>query len=275
MKNIILLISIVITSSVFSQMDLYISPGFGVGYSKGNLTLLLDSYSSYLRYLDENVPNDTYTADKNWNTNSVVSTFSFHLGVSGEGVMFGASFFPYRLKQERTVIRESGYGRKFVWTEKRNEWLIDLGYGSKYFDVFGSFGINSNNYKMASYQIYPDGTLNLGSEYNFNGLFKQYDGGISYGLGTKIKPLNFLAIELRYIIANDNFPGEKKGPQVGDDTSLSDNAYARTPGTESYPADYTKPLNFENEIVPNFKRSYLQFTILYFFRKNDNKNTKK
>lgn len=267
MKHFILLICIVISSSVCSQMDLYISPGFGVGYTKANLTRLQNSYSSYLSYLDENVPNDPYTADKNWDGSSVISTFSFHLGVSGDGIMFGLSYFPYRLKQERFVMRESGYGRRFVWTEKRNEWLFDIGYGSKLFDVFGSFGVNSNNYKMASYQVYPDGTQNMGPEYNFNGLFKQFDAGFSYGLGLKVKPLKFLAVEFRWLFANDNLPFEKSGLNLGSEPALTDNAYARTPGTSQYPADYTKPLDLENEVIPNFKRNYLQFSVLYYIRK--------
>lgn len=269
MKHYILVLSLLITTTVVSQIDFYISPGFGVGYSKANLTRTQDSYSSYLRYLDENRANDPYTADKNWNSQGVVTTFSFHLGVATKGVMLGASFFPYRFKQERLVMRESGYGRKFVWSEKRNEWMIDFGYGGKLFDAFGSIGANFNNYKMLSYQIYPNGTESLGTYYGFNGLFTQFDAGLSYGLGVKVKAIKYIAFEFRYIYASDNFPFEKNELQVGVEPALSDNAMPRIPGTSQYPADYTKPLSLSNEIVPNFKRSYLQFTILFYLRNND------
>lgn len=269
MRFYLLILSFLIINITFSQIDFYLSPGFGVGYSKGNLTKLQDSYSSYLTYLDNNFASDSYTADPNWNTNSVVTTFSFHLGIAGEGVMAGIAYFPYRLKQERYIKRESGYGRKFVWKENRNELLFDVGYGSKFIDAFGLFGVNFNNYTMASYQIYPDGTESINGSYNFNGLFKQFDAGLSYGLGLKIKPLKFIAIDVRYIIARDNLPFENT--TIGASPALADNSLARTPGTNQYPQDYNKPLavNNGNEIVPNFKRNTIQLTLLYYFRSND------
>lgn len=251
-----------------AQLDVYLSPGYGIGFSKARLDRIQDSYTSYQTYLDNNMAGDPYTADPNWDSQGRIQTLSFHLGIAGDGVMAGISYFPYRLKQERYVMQQSGYGRKFVWKEARNEVLFDVGFGSKYIDVFGSFGVNLNTYKMLSYQVYPSGHESINSEYNFNGLFSIFDAGVSFGAGLKLKVIPFLALEMRYIYASDLLPGEKRSI-IEDPSALADNSFAREPGTNHYPLDYMQPLTLDNEINPNFRRSTLQFSILFYYRQND------
>lgn len=43
---------------------------------------------------------------------------------------------------------------------------------------------------MASYQMYKDRTVSINSEYGFNGLFRQYDGGLSFGADMKLRQPN-------------------------------------------------------------------------------------
>ena len=227
-----------------------------------------DSYSSYQTYLQTNLPNDPFTADPNWDTQSTIQSLSFHAGIAGDGVMAGVAYFPYRLTQERYVIRQSGYGRKFIWKEARNEVMFDFGYGSKYVDLFGSFGVNFNTYKMLSYQVYPSGALSMNSEFNFNGLFTVFDAGVSFGAGLKVKVIPFLALEMRYIYAGTLLPGERNSI-IEDPSALADNSFAREPGTNHYPQDYMQPLTLDNEINPNFQRSTFQFSLLFYYRQND------
>jgi len=251
-----------------AQIDLYLSPGYGFGFSKARLDKIQDSYTSYQTYMQHNVPGDPIAADPNWNANELIRCLSFHAGISGEGVMAGIAYFPYRLKQERYIMQTSGFGRKFVWKEARNEWLFDLGFGSKYIDAFLSIGVNFNTYKMLSYQVYPSGAESINNEYTFNGLFMQSDVGMTYGGGLKIKLIPFVALEMRYIYSTDLLPGEKRSI-ISDPSALADNSFSREPGTNHYPQDYTKPLTLDNEINPNFKRSTLQFSILLYFRQDD------
>lgn len=253
---------------LMAQIDYYLSPGYGVGFSKARLDKIQDSYTSYQTYMNNNVPGDPITADPNWNAKELIRCLSFHAGFSGESVMAGIAYFPYRLTQERYVMQTSGYGRKFVWKEARNEVMFDIGYGSKYVDFFGSFGVNFNTYKMLSYQVYPSGALSINSEFNFNGLFTVFDAGVSFGAGLKVKVIPFLALEMRYIYAGTLLPGERNSI-IEDPSALSDNSFSREPGTNHYPQDYMQPLTLENEINPNFQRSTLQFSILLYFRQDD------
>lgn len=257
-----------LATPVLAQMDFYLSPAYGIGFSKGRLDKLQDSYTSYQTYISTNFVGDPFVADQNWDTKSTVQALSFHAGISGNSYMAGVAYFPFRLKQERNVMQESGYGRKFVWEEKRNEILFDVGYGSKYIDVFGSFGVNFNTFKMLSYQIYPNGTLSINNEFYFNGLFSVFDAGVSFGAGLKVKVIPFLALEMRYIYAGTLLPGERNSI-IEDPTALSDNSFSRIPGTNHFPQDYMQPITLDNEINPNFQRSTLLFSLHFYYRQND------
>ncbi|MDB4516757.1 hypothetical protein N9089_04080 [Crocinitomicaceae bacterium] len=118
---------LLIQSISFSQVDFYLSPGIGVAYTQCRLDKLQSSYASYQRFLDINFANDPYTADDNWDLTSVVPSYSIQAGVSIDGAMFGVAYLPHFLKQERYVMRESGYGRKFTWRENRHDILFDVG----------------------------------------------------------------------------------------------------------------------------------------------------
>lgn len=270
MKNFFLLVSLTLFCGILnSQATIYLSPGITLGYSKANLSRLQKSYDSYISYAKNTYSGDDFDAPKNWSSSSFTPGLSFHAGASGDGICFSISYFGYKLKQTRNIIRESGYGRRFVWKENRNEILFDIGYGSNKFDVFASFGVNSNNYKMSSYQIYPSGAESINNEFNFNGNYRVYDAGISYGAGIKIKPTKYLAIDLRLIRAGDQLIGEGKNVDItGEGTAVTDNTIARTPGTSQYPEDYTEPLDLENEIIPNFSRLYVQASFLFYIRLN-------
>lgn len=264
----ILIGTFLLTFSVsFSQVDFYLSPGVGIAYTQGRLDKLQASYISYQKFLDINFANDPYTADDNWDLKSVVPSYSLQTGISIDGAMFGVAYLPNFLKQERYVMRESGYGRKFTWRENRHDILFDVGWGSEYVDIYGSLGVNLVNYKMTSAIVYPSGTLSVTNEFDFNGVFRHFDAGYSVGGGIRIKPIRFLAIDLRYIFSSDLLPGEKNSV-IEDNVALSDLSFARTPGTSQYPQDYTQPLSLDNEIIPDFRRSYIQFT-LHFYYRND------
>lgn len=248
-----------------AQSEFFVSPGFGLSYSKARLDKLQASYDSYQSYLDQNFANDPYTADPNWNLSSVIPTLSLQAGLKMNKTLYGVAYTPHFLKQERVVSRESGYGRRFSWREQRHDILIDLGWGSKYVDVYGSFGANMVNFKMVSSVIYPSGLESVTNEFDFNGVFRLFDAGYSVGAGIRVKPMKFLALDLRYIYSSDLLPGEKNSV-IDDETALSDDSFARTPGTSQYPQDYTQPLSLDNEINPDFRRSYVQFTVHYFYR---------
>lgn len=257
--------TLLIQTAGYSQVDFYLSPGIGVGYTKARLDKLQASYSSYQSFLDQNFANDPYTADPNWDLTNVIPAYSLQAGVSIDGAMFGVAYLPHFLKQERYVMRESGYGRKFSWREQRHDVLFDIGWGSEYVDVYGSLGVNFVNYKMVSSIVYPSGTESVTNEFDFNGVFRHFDAGYSVGGGIRVKPLNFLALDFRYIFSSDLLPGENNSI-IEDNVALADPSFARTPGTSQYPQDYTQPLALTNEIVPNFRRSYVQLTLHYFYR---------
>jgi hypothetical protein len=256
---------LVVQNISLAQNEFFLSPGFGVSYSKARLSKLQASYDSYQTYLDQNFATDPYTADPNWNLTNIIPTLSLQAGLKMDKVMYGAAYIPHFMKQERVVRRESGYGRRFSWREQRHDILIDLGWSGEKVDVYGSVGANMVNFKMVSSTIYPSGLESVTNEFDFNGVFRLFDAGYSLGAGIRVKPLSFLALDLRYIYSSDLLPGEKNSV-IDDETALSDDSFARTPGTSQYPQDYTQPLSLDNEINPDFRRSYVQLTLHYFWR---------
>lgn len=250
-----------------AQVDFYCTPGIGVAYTKGQLNKLQTSYTSYQSFLDQNFANDPYIADPNWDLNNTILSYSFQTGISIDYAMFGVTYLPHFLKQERRVMRESGYGRQFNWSENRHDILFDFGFGSQYVDLYGSFGVNMNNFKMTSAIVYPNGTMSVTNEFDFNGVFRLFDAGYSVGAGIRIKPIRFVALDLRYVFSSDRLPGEKNSI-IKENAALADPSYARTPGTSQYPQYYDQPLGLDNEIVAEFKRSYFTAT-LHFYYGND------
>lgn len=256
---------LIFQNTALAQSEFFFSPGVGIGYSKARLQKLQASYDSYQSFLDQNFANDPYTAEPNWKVTNVIPTLSLQAGFNIDGILYGLAYVPHFLKQERVVSRESGYGRRFSWREQRHDLLIDLGWSGKYVDVYGSLGANMVNFKMVSSTIYPSGLESVTNEFDFNGVFRLFDAGYSLGAGVRVKPVSFLALDLRYIFSSDVLPGEKNSV-IDDNSALSDDSFARTPGTSQYPQDYTQTLSLDNEINPDFRRSYVQFTIHYFYR---------
>lgn len=248
----------------FCQVSAYFSPALTISYSNANLSQLKDSYDSYIQYAKDTYSGDNFEAPKNWTSSGIIPGYSFHLGVAGKGVSFSVCYFGYRLKQTRSIIRESGFGRTFVWREQRDEYLFDIGYGKKKFDLYFSFGTNFNHYKMSSYQVYPSGIESINNEFIFNGNYRVYDVGLSYGIGGKIKPVKYLAIDIRCIYAGTTLPGENRLSDIGREPALADNTISRVPTTEQYPKDYTQPINLDNEIVPDFSRFCIRTSILFY-----------
>jgi len=274
MKAITLSITIgafLMTSFINAQMDLIFTPGYGIASTKSKIFSLQDSYSSYITYQNNNVAEGVKViADPNFDIKQITDFLSFQLAFSGDGVYAGISYMPNKMVQERSVMTSDGYGRKFRWEEYRQEYLLDVGFGSKFIDAFLSFGVNYNKYRMTSYQVYPNGTESLSNNFNFNGVFKTEDTGISYGFGIKIKPINYLAIDIRYIYANNKLPGEYKTTEItGGELVLSDLSYARPPIMSEFPQDFNAPYSYKNAIAPRFNRSYLTLSLILHFRTNE------
>jgi opacity protein-like surface antigen len=248
----------------YGQQELYFAPGIGINYSTTHLDKLQNSFDTYLTNLTTIFPTDPSQAVDNWSSVSLRPTYSFQFGLRSNKFTTGMAYFYNDVTQTRSVMQQSGFGRKFVWNEKRHEIVVDLGYGTEYLDVFGSVGSNFNYFKLSSYQIYPSGALSINSEYFYNGNFRQFDAGMTYGLGVRIKPIKFLAIELRYILSRDNLIGEST--EGGGQPALSDDSFARIPGTSQYPQDYTQPISLDNEIVADFKRSAFICSILFYLK---------
>lgn len=275
MRLFILAIAILYCSAIsFSQLDFFIGPGYGVSYNISRYDRLQSSYDSYLQSIENSNPGIEYEADPNFDSKQFTDFLSFHFGASFDGGFFSFNFMPNTTRQTRTVMFPNNYGRKFVFSDRRYEFLFDIGYGSKKVDVFGSFGVNMNKYRMVSYSIYPDGSASLTNEYYYNGVYKNFDAGLSYGLGVNIKPIQFLAIELRYIYAHNKFPGENTD-LVPETESLTDYSDAKAVGSETYPADYTLGFYGENRLTPNFSQHYLCLSLVFhldsdkLFKKND------
>ncbi|MFB2118605.1 hypothetical protein [Parapedobacter sp. 2B3] len=247
------------------KINIWLSPGYTYGYSTANLGKLQSSFDSYLHYAEAVYAGDALTNPGNWQSGQLHPGLSFHLGASGMGAYFSVTHFRFGIDQSRSVLRASGYGRRFDWKERRREWLFDVGYGGRLVDIFGSFGINGNTYKMVSYQLYPGGVYSVNAEYPFNGVFRNlYTGGISFGGGIKIRPYKYIALDLRYIYGKAS-----KEAKIGRDPGLSDNADSRDiTKSNEFPADYTRqPLNqLDNYIVPNFSRHYFAMSVLFNFQ---------
>ena len=269
MKNYITYILSTFCVSLFIVFEgcsqIYITPLIGGSYINSNIDKLQSSYNSYIQLKKES-SSTNLKYDNNWSKLMFTPTIGGQIGISTKPLFVAFSFLHTHAKQKRSIEFGNDYGREFSWSERRNEFLLDLGFGSPKIDIFGSFGVNGNNFTMSSFQVYPDGTKSLSSEYNFNGVFKQYDGGISYGFGIKIKPVKYVGLELRYLYANDQLIGENN-LLIEDNVTLTDNSRDRSYGTSELPQDYREPLSFSNSIVPNFSCSYLNLSIFYYFYK--------
>ena len=258
----LILTSILLLSSciLLSQSGFYGSFGYGFNYGKGDLSGIQDSYTSYKVYSSQTYSADPFEDNGNWKTNQASPTLSFTIGYQMDDLLFDMSFHRSAYSQDKELIRESGYGRSFLWKEKRNEILVNVGYRFEKLAIFAGLGSNFNKFSMASYQVYPDGTKSINNEFIFNGLFKGEDVGTSYSAAIKYYIFDYLHAELRYIYSSDKLVGEKENF-----LSLSDFTNARAPLTGEFPADYNQPLDFNNSVLSSASRSYLIFTLCLEF----------
>ena len=256
MKNILFISALLWYSISYSQGGLYFSGGIGVAMGNGNLEGIQGSYESYKTITIQNYPNDPFIDNGNWENRQFKPTLLLNAGLRGDGILLNFGYQRTSFNQEKSLIRESGYGRKFTWQEVRNEVLIEVGFGTGRFYAFAGLGTNICNFKMASYQVYPDGTESINAEFQYNGLFRGQDVGLSYSLGAKYYLMDYVNIEFKYILSTDKMPGE---PEEG--LTLTDNSLARVPGATEYPGDYTKPFSFDNKVLVGVRRSYFQISI--------------
>ncbi len=241
-----------------NSAQVFINLGLGLSSTKGDLSKIQNSYSTYKNHIKNIFPNDPFTDNGNWKNGQIVPHFSIQAGIAGEGLHAAFSFSQATFKQQLALIRQSGYGRQFDWLEKRTELMIDIGYGTKKASLFAILGSNFGNHTMASYQVYPDGTLSIGNEFTFNGLYKGFDAGLNYGLGGQFRFNKRFSLDLRYFISSDKLIGEPD-----EFVAYADNTFSRVPGTNQLPQDYTKPQTLDNEVLVGVKRNYLQFTFNY------------
>lgn len=256
MKTILTTLIILLSFLSFSQTGAYLSLGYGLNYGKGDLTGIKNSYTSYKLYSKQTHTNDSFEDNGNWKEVQTSPTLSITAGYQIENLLFDMSYHRSIFSQEKELIRQSGYGRNYLWKEKRHEVLVNVGRRIGKLAFIAGLGSNFTNFTMASYQVYPDGSKSINNEYSFNGLFKGSDVGFSYSLALKYYIFDYLHAELRYIYSTDKLIG-------GSDEFLSiyDFTNARDPITNEFPLDYNKPLNFENSVLVGVNRSYLLFTI--------------
>lgn len=253
------------------SQSVFCSFGFGAGFHLSQNQALQDSYSSYETYIRNELEQNNLTltqVDPNFSRSQFDDVFSFHTGFSGDGIAFTITYLQNKASQERSLMWSNNYGRSFKWYELRREILFDVGYGGRHFDFYGTFGVHFDWYRMTSYQIYPDGTESLTNEAGFNGVYKKYDTGISFGAGMKYKFKNYIALDLRYVFSR----ASKSDDGITEDFGLSDNSFSKNPTYSYFPGDFTQPIdvNSGNQLNPTFNRHLISLSVLYFFRfKND------
>lgn len=266
------LLTILILSSASAGItqSVFCSFGYGVGYHSSQNQALSSSYSSYETYIRSELEQNNLTLtriDPNFDRSQFDDIFSFQTGFSGDGIAFTVSYFQNKAKQSRSLMWSNNYGRSFDWYELRREVLFDIGYGGKRLDFFGSFGVHFDWFRMASYQIYPDGTHSMTNQAGFNGVYQKYDTGITFGAGMRYKFKNYIALDLRYLFSR----APKMDDGITEDFGLSDNSFSKNPDFSYFPRDFTQPIGVAsgNELIPTFNRHLLSISILYFFRFND------
>lgn len=269
MKKLLLISALVLATAGYGQ-SIFCSFGYGGGYHISDNSALQNSYDSYKTYIGQAVESNGLQlteVDPNFTSGQFDDVFSFHGGFSGEGIAFTVSYFQNKARQERAVRWSNNYGRSFDWYELRREVLFDLGYGSKHFDFYGTFGVHFDWFRMTSYTLYPDGSRSLTNDAGFNGVYKYYNTGISLGAGMKYKFNKYIALDLRYIFSRAAVT--KDG--ITEDSGLADDSFSKNPNFSYFPADFTQPIgvNTGNELIPTFNRQLLSLSILYFFNFNN------
>lgn len=274
MKALLIFFLVGFASNSFGQ-NIYGSVSYGAMGYHCKYTDIQDSYTSYIdafqAVLDAN--NLSYTrTDDNFSNNGAAGALIIQLGVGQNGYSFVFTSMTTRTAQERNVEWSNGFGRTFVWKEFRRESLFDFGfYGTKNLDFYGTFGVNSNWSKMIAYYKYPDGSHTLSQEFSYNGVYKHYSVGLSFGAGFRYRFKNFLALECRYLFSKMGIGATKT-----DDFGLSDNSIVKDPTYSYFPEDYSKPIGLltGNEVVPYFNRQSITLSALFYLNLDEIKKNK-
>lgn len=271
----ILFLFLSLTYTSFSQ-NLYASYSYGLMYSSINNSDLQTSYSSYIQsmqpILDQNGLAFTQV-DENFSPTQVHGVWSFQVGMGAEGLSLVFSALNSNTSQVRNVFWSNGFGRSFEWKETRRETVLDLGlFGTKKLDFYGSFGVNWNWSRMVSYQIYPDGTRTLTNEAGYNGVYKKYTTGLSFGAGVRYRFKNYVALEARYLYSKIGIGSKKE-----DDFGFSDNSMSKNPTISYFPQDFTGTIAVDagNELVPYFNRHSVTLSAIFYLNLTELKKKNK
>lgn len=236
-----------------------------MGY-RADYTDLQKSYASYITFMEPILSENNlkFTAvDDNFSNDALTGAFIFQAGVGQDGYSIVFTAMSTKTSQSRDVYWSNGFGRNFTWKETRRETLFDIGFfGTKRFDFYGTFGVNWNWTRMVSYYIYPDKSRNLSHEFAYNGVYKKYTVGLSFGGGLRFRFKNFIALECRYLYSKIGIGGIAKSEDFG----LSDNSITKNPDYSYFPEDFLAPISITsgNELRPYFNRHSITLSAVFY-----------
>ena len=277
MKTIFISLFIFLVGQSLQGQNIYGSLTYGLMGYKCDYSDLQNSYSSYLKLMDPILAeNNLYftDVDDNFSNRNIAGALTFQLGVGSDKLSFVFTAMSTKTDQTRDVRWSNGFGRSFVWKEARRETLFDFGFfGTKHFDFYGTFGVNWNWTRMVTYTIYPDESRTLTHEYAYNGVYKHYTVGLSYGGGIRYRFKNYLALECRYLFSKVGFGIINKD----EDSGLSDASIVKNPNYSYFPLDYTEPISLTsgNELVPYFNRHSITLSLIFYLNRDNIKQKNK
>jgi hypothetical protein len=243
MKTLLSVLVIILLGNLALAQNIYGSLTYGAMGYRCNYDELNHSYNSYVESMEPILANNNWSftqIDKDFSNNNLAGALTFQLGMGAEGYSLVFTAMSTKTEQTRDVRWSNGFGRSFVWKEQRRETLFDIGfYGTERFDFYGTFGVNWNWTRMVSYYIYPDESRTLTHEFAYNGVYKHYTVGLSFGAGVRYRFKNFLALEARYLFSKIGFGIINKEEDFG----LSDNSIVKNPDYSYFQQDYTEPIS--------------------------------
>ena len=202
LKHLLLLaaVSLACLSASAQSFALYGGPVYVQrNFKPGGLNELTESYNAYQQ------------------ANSAVGLASglepFSGSMSGLGWMIGAEgnanklAFAFemdlvKLSQTRTSLFTTNWGRELVFEFDDFTFDAMMGAGEKA-KIMGVFGGTFRNVAMNSYQVYPDGSRSIGSEYYFNGRYRGFQAGLNVGAAFSLNLTKFAALRLKAVWQSD------------------------------------------------------------------------
>lgn len=277
MKTLLTTLFFVAAGHFAQAQNIYGSLTYGAMGYRCDYTDLNQSYSSYQEAMEPILANNNLyftDVDENFSNDGLTGAWTFQIGMGQGGYSLVFTAMSTKTAQTRDVRWSNGFGRSFVWKEQRRETLFDFGFfGTKHLDVYGTFGTNWNWTRMVSYYIYPDETRTLTHEFAYNGVYKHYTVGLSFGGGVRYRFKNFLALEARYLFSKIGFGIINKEEDFG----LSDAAIVKHPDYTYFPQDYTEPISVTsgNELVPYFNRQSVTLSAIFYLNLDQTRSNKK